>query len=106
MMNGKKFGTPKIPLFMQKAAAAKPQENIEVTKVAERYSENVECTYPIFGAFVYFRYYLYQGKYKSMLKTNLDHPRYFDKRDELLEMTNEKKWKRYWACCLLSLICV
>ena len=24
MMNGKKFGTPKIPRFMQKAAAAKP----------------------------------------------------------------------------------
>ena len=32
MMNGKKFGNPKIPLFMQKAAAAKPQENIEITK--------------------------------------------------------------------------
>jgi hypothetical protein len=31
MMNGKKFGTPKIPLFMQKAMAAKTEANVEVT---------------------------------------------------------------------------
>jgi hypothetical protein len=81
MMNGKKFGNPKIPLFMQKKEVAKTQENVEVDKEAERYNETVICKNPLYAVFAYFRYYLFQGKYKSMLKFNLNHPAYFDRRD-------------------------
>jgi hypothetical protein len=103
MMNGKKFGTPKIPLFMQKAAAAQAPQ-IEITKVPEKHSEVVQVESPLFACFVYTRYYLFQGKFKAMLKFNLDHPAYFKKRDALIEMTKENQ--RYWAACILSQICV
>lgn len=43
MMNGKKFGNPKIPLFMQKKQVDKKEEIVEVEKEAERYNETVIC---------------------------------------------------------------
>jgi len=85
-LNGKKFGNPpKLPLFMQKPQDQQPVENIEVSKISEKHQEIVKCKDPLFAIFVYYRYYIYQGKYKAMLKFNLDHPNYFGRRDQLIE---------------------
>ena len=61
---------------------------------------------PIFGLYIYFKYYLELEKYKAIVKFDLDHKAYFKKRDELVSLANDPKLKSYWEACILSFVCV
>ena len=51
---------------------------------------------PVFGLFIFYKYYLDLEKYKAIVKFDLDHKAYFKKRDELVTLANNEKFKTYW----------
>jgi hypothetical protein len=63
---------------------------------------------PLFALFAFLRYYLclQAGKYKSIVKFNLNHPAYFKKRDELVGLAQDNAFQSYWHACIISLISV
>jgi hypothetical protein len=63
---------------------------------------------PLIALFAFMRYYLVlaAGKYKSIVKFNLNHPAYFKKRDEIVGLAQESAFQSYWHACILSLISV
>jgi len=76
--------------FMPKATTSptkEPQGPIEVPE-PERSKDTIlvkdgKHLYALFGLL---RYYLYQEKYKSIIKFNLNHRAYFSKRDEIIKL--------------------
>lgn len=113
MMNGDKFTEEKVLPFMKKAApapkpadSADPNQKLIITD-PKRVQEMIKVEQmPIVGFFAYYRYYILQKsqKYKSILKFNLDHERYFEKRDEIMEVVNNPEFSDYWKACILSQI--
>jgi hypothetical protein len=110
MMNGKKIAGKKKSLFAFGNASNGEASVVEQTwedKIVENKPEDtIKMNQPIFGLFIYFKYYLDLEKYKAIVKFNLDHKAYFKKRDELVNMANIKKYKTYWEACILSFVCV
>ena len=109
MMNGKKFGSGKPKLLFGNFAQQAESQNADAPITVpdpERVSEHIQVQNPLFLLLEYYRYYILQGKYAAIVKANLAHPRYYEKRDQLVEMANDAKMRMYWQACLLSLICV
>ena len=111
MMNGKKLVGKKKMMFAFGNAAAAPVQELELEgwldkKPESQPEETILINSPIFGIFLYYKYYLDLEKYKSVLKFNMDHKAYFKKRDELLAKANDPKLKNYWQACILSFVCV
>jgi len=110
MMNGKKFGAGRPKLLFGSFAQQDVQEDAapKAFQVAEavRVIEDINVQHPLFAVLGYYRYYIFQGKYSAIVKFNLQHARYYEKRDEIIEIANDLKMKMYWQACLLSLICV
>lgn len=111
MMNGKKFGRGKPILLFGGSAPPKtniipePANNLEIANPI-RVSEQIHVENPMFAMFAYYRYYIMQEKYKSIVKFNLDHSKYFEKRDEIIEYVDNKDFLLYWQACILITIAV
>ena len=112
MLNGKKFGAGK-PKFMFGSAPVKttpaPLEaatDLEIAK-ADHCFDQIHTENPLFALFAFYRYYCMLGgkddacKYKAIVRFNLDHKRYFSKRDELIEFADNKDYYLYWQACIL-----
>jgi len=57
--------------------------------------ETQQVKNPLFALFAYYCYYIVLGdnaKYKSIVKFNLNHVRYFDKRDEIIEYVDKEEY--------------
>jgi hypothetical protein len=107
MLNGKKFGEGKPKLMFGSAptkTTPKPAVVVLDLEIAEaKYvTEQIQVENPIFALFAFYRYYLMLGgkeencKYKAIVKVNLNHPRYQDKRDEILKLVDNKDYYLYW----------
>jgi len=64
-----------------------PQGPIEVPE-PERAKDTVlvKDGKPLYALFGLLRYYLFQEKYKAIIKFNLNHRAYFSKRDEIIKL--------------------
>lgn len=85
MINGKKFGAGRPKLLFGSFAQQDVKEDsapkpVEVAD-AERVMEDINVKYPLFAMLGYYRYYIFQGKYSAIVKFNLQHARYYEKRD-------------------------
>lgn len=77
---------------------------VSVPESFETNSDLIEVGNPLFAVFGFFRYYLLQQKYKAIVKAKLDHPRYYEMRDQIVEQVEESELGKYWTGCLLSLV--
>ena len=104
MLNGKKFGAgkPKM-MFGNTATAVKtPDGNTEEQALnitaPSCFSDSIHTNTPIYGVFAFYKYYLMLGgkedtcKYKAIVKFNLDHKKYFSKRDQIIEYVQNKQY--------------
>ena len=57
---------------------------------------------PLAAIFAFYRYYLLQPKYKAIVKFNLNHAKYFEKRDSILEVVSDSQYKAYFTATILS----
>ena len=99
MLNGKKFGRGK-PTFMFGSAPPKtttkaPEVALDLDIAKAEYSyDHVHSENPLFALFAFYRYYCMLGnkgdpcKYKAIVKFNLNHSRYFKKRDQIIEFVD------------------
>ena len=70
----------------------------------EHYKDTMLTPQPLFALFLFYRYYLLQPKYKSIVKHNLNHPAYLKRRDQLIEMAGSPHIKSYLTGSLLFLL--
>jgi len=76
--------------FMAKATTPptkEPQAPIEVPE-PERAKDTilVKDGKPLYALYGFIRYYLFQEKYKAIVKFNLNHKAYFSKRDAIIKL--------------------
>jgi hypothetical protein len=109
MLNGKKFAVEKKPLFMMKPTDMKEEDlakqNLNIDPF-ERHKETVVVQNPLAAVFCYYRYYIFQEKYKAIVKFNLNHKAYFSKRDAIVSLADNKKLTSYFNASILSFVCV
>jgi hypothetical protein len=43
-------------------------------------------------------------KYKAIVKFNLDHKKYFSKRDEIIKFVNNNDYYLYWQSAILMIV--
>lgn len=113
MQNGKKFAKPKLLLFGGPTNGSVNDKSLEEQNSGlsiedpERHSQLVAVkSDPLFAVFAWYRYYILQDKYKSVVKFNFEHPAIHAKRDQIMEEVNKEELSEYWKATILSFVCV
>lgn len=87
--NGTNLGFVAQPAFMtQQKSEEKAGKEVKEIAEPERARDTilVKSQQPLFALYAFIRYYLYQTKYKAIIKYNLNHKAYFSKRDTIVKL--------------------